>query len=160
MDGMFALAICDGREISLYARTSVCPRLAREIGRKPGVKLLRCGEKSFDYEFSRLVVNFGWHFGWLSFQRCLCAEMLGFDPNINGSVGSISEVLHFVLKGREPPGFSGLCEDFLGLAVFVGEAQMPRGENDDDASHVRVQIGFLMRTVVDVYNLNIFVLKC
>src|SRR5260370_28365328 len=85
--------------------------------------------------------------------------MLGFDPDIDGAVGSIPEVFHSVLEGREPPRLSRLGKHLLCLAMVIREAEMPFSENDDPASRMRVQDRLLMRSVVDVYHLHILILK-
>src|ERR1019366_7041984 len=85
--------------------------------------------------------------------------MLGFYPDIDGAVGSFPEVFHFVLEGREPPGLAGLGIHLLCLAIFIGEPEMPGRENDDHASHMRVQARLLMWSIVYVHHLYILILK-
>src|ERR1019366_5296993 len=85
--------------------------------------------------------------------------MLVLDPDIDGVVGSRAEVFYLVLEGREPSGLARLGRHLLCLSIFIREAEMPGGENDDHASRMRVQARFLMRSIVDVHHLHILILK-
>src|SRR6266852_6129493 len=85
--------------------------------------------------------------------------MLGFDPDIDGVVGSVPEVFHSVLEGWEPPRLTRLGKHFLFLAMLIREPEMPFGEHDDYASRMRVHLRFLMRSIVDVYHLHILILE-
>ena len=59
-----------------------------------------------------------------------------FYGDVNGVVGLIAEVFDFVLDGREPAGLSGLGEDFLHLAVLVGELDVYKRQR---ATHRRYE---------------------
>ncbi len=64
-----------------------------------------------------------------------------------------------MLEGREPPGLARLGKHLLGLAIFIGEAEMPACDDNDHASGMRVHARLFMRSIVDVYHLHILVLK-
>src|SRR5580658_485768 len=85
--------------------------------------------------------------------------MLGLDSDIDGVVCRIPEIFHFVLEGWVPAGLARLGEHLFYPAVFVCEAEMPGGEHDDHASHMRMQARLFMRSIVDVHHLHILILK-
>src|SRR5271166_6311267 len=85
--------------------------------------------------------------------------MLRFDSDIDGVVRGIPEVFDSVLEGREPPGIARLGKYFLSPPIFIGEAEMPGREDDDHASHMRVQARLLVGSVVDVHDLYVLILK-
>src|SRR6266481_3817556 len=85
--------------------------------------------------------------------------MLVLDSDIDGAVGSLPEVFHSVLERREPPRLARLGKHLLCLAIFIGEAEMPSSKDDNHASGMRVHLRIFMRSIMDVHDLNILVLK-
>src|SRR5579864_1438358 len=64
---------------------------------------------------------------------------IALHANIDGVVGLISKVLHFVLERRIPARLAGLGKNFANLAALVGEAQMAFRDAYDISSGMVVQ---------------------
>src|SRR5208282_3379596 len=85
--------------------------------------------------------------------------MLGLDSDIDSVVCRIPEIFYSVLEGRIPAGLARLGKYLFCLAIFVRAAEMPGSENNDHASHMRMQARLLMRPVMDVHHLYILILE-
>jgi len=82
-----------------------------------------------------------------------------FEPDINGVIGRVAQVLDSVLVRWKP---SGLAVDriyFAGFSVLVRKPQMRAGQGDHHTSRMVVQGRFLMGPIMDIHDLYMIVFK-
>jgi hypothetical protein len=65
-----------------------------------------------------------------------------------------------VFEGREPTWIARLGEYLLGLAILVRKPEMSSSQDDDYTSHMGMQAGFFMGSVVNVDHLYVLIFEC
>ena len=81
------------------------------------------------------------------------------DSDVDSVVSDIAQVFDCVLERREPPRFARFGEDFLRFSVLVGKSEMPFADIHNDTGGVIVQGRTFMRSIMDIYNLHMFIFK-
>src|ERR1700678_2350985 len=97
--------------------------------------LLSRSQNRLCHEFLCLLIRLRW----ARPHGDLGGQMLILDSDIDGVVCRVPEILHFVLEWWKPAGIARFGKNFLRFAIFIGKPEMPGGENDDHASHMRMQ---------------------
>jgi hypothetical protein len=82
-----------------------------------------------------------------------------FNPDINGVIGCVAQVLDSVLERGKPSSLTTDCIYLADFSVLVRKPQMRAGQGDHHTSRMVVHGRFLMGPIMDIHDLYMIVFK-